>query len=277
MTASRDAPIVSDANIARYQRDGAICLRQVFDLRWLESLAHGFELNMASPGPNASCLTPEGGPGGYFDDFCNWDRFDEYRDFVFHSPAGAIAGQLMQSRHARLFLENMLIKEPGTLEITPWHQDLPYYCVAGRQVCSIWLPLDPVPIEAAVEFVAGSHAWGKMFTPRKFIDGQEYSYTPGTFEPVPDIDGERASYEILSWPVEPGDCIVFHMLSLHGAPGTAGLKARRRAFSTRWLGDDAVYAVRPGRMFPLLPDLGLRPGDPMDRPIFPLVWQAGGG
>ena len=39
----------------------------------------------------------------------------------------------------------------------------PYYCVDGEQVCSIWLPLDPVPKESGLEFVAGSHLLGKMF------------------------------------------------------------------------------------------------------------------
>ncbi|TDJ73678.1 MAG: hypothetical protein E2O38_02175 [Proteobacteria bacterium] len=40
---------------------------------------------------------------------------------------------------------HVLIKEPGTHAVTPWHHDLPYYSLEGTQVCSMWLPLDPIP------------------------------------------------------------------------------------------------------------------------------------
>jgi ectoine hydroxylase-related dioxygenase (phytanoyl-CoA dioxygenase family) len=73
----------------------------------------------------------------------------------------------------------------------------------------------------------------------------------------------------------PGDCIVFHMRTVHGAPGTASLTTRRRGFSTRWLGDDAVFAVRPGKTSPPFPEVKLAPGAPMHHPSFPLAWQAG--
>ena len=73
-----------------------------------------------------------------WNDYCNWYRFDEYKDFVFNSPAAEIAGRLTQSYEIRLFHEHILVKEPKTSEPTPWHHDQPYYCVDGEQVCSIW-------------------------------------------------------------------------------------------------------------------------------------------
>ena len=33
----------------------------------------------------------------------------------------------------------------------------------GSQVCSIWLPLDPIPLHSAVEYVAGSHRWQQQY------------------------------------------------------------------------------------------------------------------
>ena len=44
---------------------------------------------------------------------------------------------------------------------TPWHQDQPYYCVDGADTVSLWIPLDVVPRERTLEFVGGSHSWGK--------------------------------------------------------------------------------------------------------------------
>src|SRR6185503_9952716 len=164
---------VSPAEIEAFARDGAVCLRAAFEPRWLEVLAAGVERNMREPSPDACRYTPDGAPGAFYDDYCNWGRIPEYRAFVFESPAAAIAGRLMGSREVRLFHEHVLIKEPGTREVTPWHHDQPYYCVDGDQLCSIWLPLDPVPRVACPEFVAGSQGWGKLFHPRHFLDNRD--------------------------------------------------------------------------------------------------------
>ncbi len=149
--------MISEDQIATFERDGAICLRGLFELHWLEALATGLEKNFLDPGPDSSRYTPGGEPGGFYDDYCNWHRIEEYRRFVLHSPAAEIAGRLMRSTCARIYHEHVLVKEPGTQEVTPWHHDLPYYGVEGDQLASIWLPLDPVPQAICPEFVAGSH------------------------------------------------------------------------------------------------------------------------
>ena len=40
--------------------------------------------------------------------------------------------------------EHVLVKEPGTAASTPWHHDQSYYPVDGQDVCSLWIPVDPV-------------------------------------------------------------------------------------------------------------------------------------
>ncbi len=262
--------MIDTATRQAYDRDGAVCVRGVFDRSWLDQLAEGLEENLAEPGAWACVYTPDGGPGGFYDDYCNWERIDAYRRFVFGSPAAALVGELMGSREVRFYHEHVLVKEPGTRERTPWHHDQPYYGVDGTQVCSLWLPLDPVPEEACVQFVAGSHRWGRSFAPRTFVDDAPYRGAED-LEPVPDIDADPDRYELLTWALEPGDAIVFHMATVHGAPGTEGLTHRRRAFATRWLGDDARFAVRPFTTSPPFPDVDLGPGDPMVHPRFPLV------
>jgi ectoine hydroxylase-related dioxygenase (phytanoyl-CoA dioxygenase family) len=263
--------------VEAFWRDGVVVVRGVIGPAWVAALERGMEANFAAPGPWACRYTPEGEPGGFRDDYCNWDRIPEYERFLFDSPAAALAGGILRSDRIRLFHEHVLDKAPGTREVTPWHHDQPYYCVDGDQVCTTWFPLDPVPAEAAVEFVAGSHL-GPMLMPRTFVDQQPYPYEPGSLSPVPDIDADRGSHRILSWAMEPGDCLVFHMRTIHGAAGTTTLTRHRRAFAARWLGDDAVYARRPGPTSPPFPGLEgrLSPGDPMDDPLFPVVWSAGG-
>ena len=265
---------IGSEQIDKFKRDGAIVLREMFSRDWLETLARGVDKNFADPGPDATRYTPAGEPGSFYDDYCNWNRIDEYREFVLQSPAAAIAGSLLGARQVRIYHEHVLVKEPGTQEVTPWHHDLPYYGLEGQQLCSIWLPLDAVPRRACPEFVAGSHAWGKRFVPRLFVSHDGYRDAGEEFEPVPDVDAQRGELDILAWDLEPGDCIVFHMLTLHGAPNTSTIKTRRRGFSTRWMGDDAVFATRPWKTSPPFPAVALRPGDPIEHPEFPVVWRA---
>lgn len=277
-TVTADSPAVADspvtaAQIAEFQRNGAVCLRGLFAPEWLDMVAAGVDKNFAAPGPYHTRYTPPGGPGGFYDDYCNWQRIGEYRDFAFNSPAAEIAARLTESATARFYHEHVLIKEPGTAERTPWHHDQSYYGVDGDQLCSLWLPLDPVPAHVCPEFVAGSHATGAMYYPRLFASHDDYAAGESGFNTVPDIDARRGEFEMLSWVLEPGDCIVFHMRAVHGAPATAGLKTRRRGFATRWLGDDARFARRPWTTSPPFPHLNLTPGAPMEHPDFPLVWR----
>jgi len=65
----------------------------------------------------------------------------------------------MGATRVNFFYDQLLVKEPGTREGTPWHQDQPYWALSGLQVCSLWLPLDPVSEEVGVEYVCGSHRW----------------------------------------------------------------------------------------------------------------------
>jgi ectoine hydroxylase-related dioxygenase (phytanoyl-CoA dioxygenase family) len=105
-----------------------------------------------------------------------------------------------------------------------------------------------------------------------FIDHQNYAQDEPGFDTIPDIDAQRSEVDLLSWDLELGDCIVFHMRTIHGAPATTGLKTRRRGFSTRWLGDDARFAIRPWATSPPFSEVRLNPGDAMDHPSFPVIW-----
>jgi len=75
------------------------------------------------------------------------------------------------------------------------------------------------------------------------------------------------------WELAPGDAVLFDFLTLHGAPGNT-CPGRRRGFSTRWLGDDARYAVRQGTTSPPYPDIGLEDGERLREDWFPVVWRA---
>ncbi|MHA1538565.1 MAG: phytanoyl-CoA dioxygenase family protein [Alphaproteobacteria bacterium] len=263
-------------DLAAFARDGAVCLRGAFDRSWLERVAQGVRREMAAPCGLAKDYTADGQPGRYFGSLVMWRGVPEFEGFVLHSPAAAIAGAFMDADTVLFYHDHLLVKEPGTNDPTPWHHDQSYYPVDGEQIVSIWMPLDPVDRATAVEFIAGSHRWGRWFAPRYFATGDNYYGLGGTrFEDIPDFGAERENYRILGWAMEPGDAIVFHALTVHGAPGNHSAN-RRRAYATRWLGEDARYASRPGEISPPIEGHGLAPGDPMECESFPVVWRRGG-
>ena len=53
-------------------------------------------------------------------------------------------------------------------------------------------------------------------------------------------------FELLTWDMEPGDCLVHHSFAVHGAPGISTQSGRRRAYATRWFGEDVDFDPRPG-------------------------------
>ena len=205
----------------------------------------------------------------FYDDYCNWQRIKEYKDFLFNSNIAMIAAQLMQSQKVNLFHEHVLVKEPGATKQTPWHQDQPYYCVNGKDNCSLWIPLDPISKYICPEFIRSSHKWNKQFLPTKFF-GESYEQYDEEFVKMPNIDKNRNNYDIISWSLSPGDLIAFNFSTVHGAPGNSSAN-RRRAFSARFTGDDASYAKRKGETSPPFPEVILNHGDRMDSPTFPQI------
>ena len=267
---------IDGATAEAFRHDGVIHLEGAFT-EWVDVLRAGVDRNMRSPGPYTKEYEPEGSKGCFFGDYCNWARIPEYRDFVLHSPAARMAARLMDSGTARFFHEHVLVKEPGTESRTPWHHDLPYYCIDGTQTVSFWTALDPVPRAVCLELVVGSHRWGKSFLPKKFV-GIDYERGGEALDTMPDIDARRDEFEIAAFDVAPGDAIAFHFLTVHGAPGNASKSARRRAFAHRWVGDDVRFKLRGGEVSPPFPEAHrrLRDGELLEGPEFPLVWTGDG-
>jgi ectoine hydroxylase-related dioxygenase (phytanoyl-CoA dioxygenase family) len=257
--------------VEAFRRDGAVCVRGVFSADEVALVERGIERTLAAPSERALVASRPDDPGRFVEDFCNWRAVPEYEEFVRVSPAAQIAGELLGSERVRLFHDHTLVKEPGTTQRTPWHQDQPYYNVEGAQVCSLWMPVDPVDRASTLEFVAGSHA-GPWLMPRTFMDAEARWFPEGSLTELPDIDADPDAYPIVGWELEPGDAVYFHMLTLHAA---GGVTRRRRAFSVRLLGDDAVHAPRPWRTSPEFPGLAdeLPAGAPMEHPLFPVLWE----
>ncbi len=256
----------------QYEKDGVVCLRGLFDSKVIDEMRVGAEQCLAAP---PSDLTMEiadikKAEGRFFFDTFLWLRNDICRKFVHESDAAEIAASVMRSRKVNIFFDQWLIKEPGTAVETPWHHDLPYWPVLGDHICTLWLALDLVTADSgAVEYVRGSHRWGQRLKPASFSGATKFSEA---LPKVPDIEAERSKHDIVSYDLEPGDCTIHHGLLVHHAPGNVRSDRRRRAYVTRWAGDNAVFHPHDGiQHMPPLPDIPA--GGPLDSELWPVIWR----
>jgi len=267
--------IVTDETVEQFRRDGVTVLRGALEPAWIQLLADGVEYNRTHPSEWSHWYTNPDDSVGFWSDYATWPDVPEYQRVIFDSGLGPAAARLMRSRTARFFHEHVLVKEPGATERTPWHHDQPYYSVDGDQNVSLWAPIDPVPADSALRFIAGSHRWDRWFIPRKFIDHSPYGPEGGRYELLPDIDELIATdpqrHRVVSYELDPGDVIAFHFRTLHDAPGNPSSNIRRRVVSLRWVGDDATWAERPWQVSPPYEPEDLLVGERLDDRRFPLV------
>ena len=108
-------------DVAAYQRDGAVCIRNLLTPEEVALVREGIEHNLAHPSPRDMVASRPDDPGRFFEDFCNWQGIRQYQRFIFDSPLAALAQRLMQSNTVRLYHDHLLVKEPSTRQRTPWH------------------------------------------------------------------------------------------------------------------------------------------------------------
>lgn len=270
---SRATDTIDQNQVDDYWKNGAICIRNLLNNDEINCLQEGIELNLKKLSSRFKVASPGSDKGLFVEDFCTWQENPFYKKFIFESPLAKVAALLMKSKSARLYHEHMLVKEPYTLQKTPWHQDLPYYNVDGIQNLSFWIPVDPVGRSSTLEFVASSHL-GPWYIPRSFMQEEAKWFPEGSLKETPNIEANRDLYPILGWEVNPGDVVCFHMLTLHAAGGVCG-PLRRRVFSVRFLGDDMRFAPRNWPTSPEFPGLNreLKPNAELDHPLFPIVYS----
>jgi len=267
------APLVDGELVAAFARDGVVCVRSVLDPGEVAAAARGIDAVLARPGALAQVASGADDPGAFTEDFSRWREIPEIERLARYSRVPAVAAALLATPQVRFYHDHVLVKEGRTRQRTPWHQDQPYYNVDGRGV-SAWIPVDPVPADGCLELVATSHR-GPWLMPRTFMQGEARWFPEGTLAELPDIEADRAAFDIRRYQLAPGDAIFFDFLTVHGAPGFPH-DSRRRILSLRYLSADARHAPRRWRTSPPFEGLTaeLPAGAAMDHPLFPVVWPA---
>jgi len=270
------SPLVTADDVETFRRDGVVCLRGVLPPELVLAMASPVETAIASAQSADLATMASGadaaGAGRFVAGVDHWRHQPEMYAFSARSPLPAIVAALLGSQRVFLYEDSVLVKEPGAAARTHWHQDLGYFHLDGRQLCTTWCPLDPVTYgTGAMRFVRGSHAWGRLFRPHMFVDSTAIPGTEG--EEVPDIEAAAAAGEcdVVSFELEPGDITVHHASTLHASGPNTSTSTRRRAISVRYCGDDARYLRRPGT--PRKPEqAGMQNGDALGGAAHPQVF-----
>ena len=236
------------ALIDRYQRDGVVHLPQVLEPKALQIARQAYEWSLANPGRGASNLIP-GTPGSFYADLANPGCFDAYAQVNDETVIPSLVSDLWETPDVWFMYEQVFKKAGGensSARRTPWHQDLPYLPVQGADLAVVWISFEALIRDESLEFVKASHR-GILYDGSRFdpADDTRPLYGTGELPRLPDIENNRDQYDIISFPVIPGDIVIFHPATLHGGAPTAAGKTRR-TLSLRYFGADATVAWRPG-------------------------------
>ncbi len=209
--------------------------------------------------------------GMFFYDAAGWRTYEGIRQAALDSALPSVCTKLLNTTYLNFWEDTTFVKTPNTAQRTSFHQDYAYFQIEGEKCCIVWIALDPVNIKnGAMEYVRGSHKWGKTYAPNVLIAQSPNPMSP--YEKTPDIEANPNDYDIISFDVEPGDVIIHHVMTIHGSRGNVSSSRSRRAISFRYCGDDVRYFDKPGAIVqPHLQDK-LNDGDPLFSRDYPVVW-----
>ena len=273
--------LISKSEIEKFNKDGAIFLKNKFDIKWIEKLKKGIEYDIKNPSPRFKSHTIKSNVPAYLEDYWTWDIVPEFKEFVFKSPYAEIASELMSPKKINLVMDNWFLREAGSKSSTPFHHDISYFDIEGT-MCVLWLPLQETGKDEGVAWVKGSHLWEKLFLRVLFkdghkIEGNECIINGKKYELPPDIINNKEKYEFLKWDCEPGDCVVFDMRTLHGVLSPSIPKKTLSRYTLRvakedakisYIGDWTSYNYRKA-----MQDAGYKNGDKLGGKMFPLLFE----
>ena len=201
-----------------------------------------------------------------------WQLHPAVRALAIDSPLPELAAVLSRSSKVYLYDDQLLVKPPGTMERTAWHQDQGYDHIVGEKALGIRVPADRETADVGlIQYLRGSHKSGTIYQVNYFISDATAPGDGG--EAVPLIEGHEADFDIATFAPGPGDVVIHHLRTLHGAAGNSSDSETRRAVTFRYAGDDVRYRFRKFAP-PAQRPSQLKDGDPLDLEPgrHPVVW-----
>jgi ectoine hydroxylase-related dioxygenase (phytanoyl-CoA dioxygenase family) len=249
--------IISDDQVAQYQRDGFTCVRGL--LARDEALAFRETV--------LAVLNSHKPAGGYSDRLTQlvncWLIDDRMRAITFHAAVAAAAERLAAVR-LRLWHDHILAKPPQNQAATEFHQDKPYWPhqLEPNHQISAWIALGDVPETAGcMSFLPGSYQDRHDLRAQDLTDPDD----------MLSLHADWRWRERVTVPLQAGDVTFHHGFTAHMA---------RPNCEDTWRVAHVVIFMPVGTRYrpaphvvtdPLLPETGWGEGDLLEHAHFPEV------
>lgn len=233
-----------------FARDGVVLLRGVLPVSLVRSMeapvadtiARGEVVDMTKMAVSLSQGTIGPQPGRFLAGTDHYARDAAFLTFAAKSALPQVVAALLESTRLWVYEDSILVKEAGANVPTEWHTDQGYFHVTGEQVVTTWVPLDVVTSDnGGMRYLRGSHLRGVTYRPNLFVHAMPIPGTTGDAVPAIDLSCD----DVITFDARPGDLLVHHYRTLHGAAGNTSTTSRR-AISVRYCGDDARVMARTG-------------------------------
>ena len=243
---------ISPDMVASYQNAGFIHIPNVLTQEEVGRF-HNAAVDAAKTMANLAAGTPM-----IFNQTVNvWTKDEIIRELTLNPRIGAIAEKLA-GVPLRLWHDHTLIKPPVKSAPTEFHQDGPYWPhTSKRNALSCWIALVDVPVErGCMTFIPGSQN-------RQDLRAQDLTDSRDLFNISPELTWKPR----VTIPLRAGDCTFHHSYLAHMANANIS-DVPRVAHIIIYMDADTTFN---GSRHVVTDPLQLKPGDPLDTDLFPLV------
>ena len=92
---------LSEKQIKDYQTDGVLIIKDIFK-EWIEPLRNGFQKVLDKPSKHGRENVNDN-QGRFFEDYCNWERIEEFKNCIFNSIAAQLVAEATLSKSIQIF------------------------------------------------------------------------------------------------------------------------------------------------------------------------------
>lgn len=227
-TATRPAPLLTDAQLAQYHRDGFLVGPKVVDDQWLGELRAEIDRVIAGRKTSGTGREGQDGPtwisnmGGEETPVWQivniWASSDAFKRLLNIPGLAACVATMLDARELRLWHDQIQYKPSGRGGVNRWHQDWPYWPpMSDADAMTAWIALDDAAADnGCMSMVPGSHQWGNAISHLHEI--KEFT-VPSEYQ------GHSTVAQLC--PVPAGHVHFHHSLTWHGSHANTSQRPRR--------------------------------------------------
>jgi ectoine hydroxylase-related dioxygenase (phytanoyl-CoA dioxygenase family) len=204
-----------------------------------------------------------------------WKVAPEFRAVLSNTTIVEAVRELMSVDRVRLWHDQVISKPPGENKLFACHHDFYFWPLDRPTMVTCWLALDDAtPENGCMHVVPGSHR-DPRYQPVDCDLSADIHLAPaqmGQGEPASLYDEVRASQpeQTVPVPLKAGESMFHHCLNYHLTPQNR-TERQRRAFVMIFMPDGTRYSQAQSPNHICTNTLGLKDGDPLTEPNFPLV------